>query len=239
MEKQKNNKILIIFVCVLCVLLLATGGYILFNKVVTKPTSKNIQQNTESPEETNDNTICVISSNVVFKNIKDINGRTTSDVYINDNFASKITYDTNTYNECKQLGDNTKEKGDYYLIVFANEAALYSDFYLFNKSGKYISNFDEWRKKHDSSYYLSVTMNEGNELLIDYYAGMGYETIYEAYCKYKAKPNDIQRITEFISIENDELIIKNEKKETWKDIYLCTSDNTEDCGDITKVVCNN
>ena len=159
-----------------------------------------------------------------FKNTNAIDGIITSDIYINGTFSHKITYYDNCYNECEVLknddGNVEEFNNDYFLLSFASEGATWSDAYLFSKSGKYISNFDEWRKKYKDTVnkdgILPIVKVGESSLELDYIIDYGWEqSIQESYCEVKAKPDDIYRVTEYVSIEDDKLKVEKVVKKTW------------------------
>lgn len=254
MENQNKNRNLYILVAILCVLILVLGGYIIYDKVLSNPNENkttNANQSTESNDannqtpENNTNVVdCSISSikglNLVLKNTKNNNGRITSDVYIKNKFSSNISYYNSLYNECESIIAEEIDN-NYFLIKFGNDEAMFTDFYLFNKNGKYITDFKDWRKKYNNfDYSLLVGRNDNGGLLIDYLSDYGFEaSLPDAYCELKAKPKDIYRITEYVSLINDELKINNTKKTTWEEAYLCKDSNTDDCGNINELTCNN
>ena len=197
----------------------------------------------EEQEKKNDETVdCNITSikgtNISLKNKKNDNGRITTDVYINNNYSTNVYYYTSPYNNCESI-DIEEIDNDYFLIKFANEAAMYTNFYLFNKNGKFITDFKDWYKKYNSNldYLLWVGKNENGGLAVNYYSDWFETSIDNAYCEAKAKPDDNYSIEEKVNIVNDELKTDSIKKTTWKEQYMCKDGNTADCGNIEDVVC--
>lgn len=227
-----------------------TGDLIKYdNNGNKKINDSNSEENDKKIELTGNIDDCTISTikdvNIVLKNTKNNNDRITSDVYINNKFSSSISYYSNPYNECDWIRNSgwrpDEIDNNYLLISFANEAAMEIDFYLFNKNGKFITDFEALRKKYD--YYLSITKNDNGGLLAYYHGDNGRvmddEPFTNAYCNLKRKPTDAFLITEHISIVNDELKVDSVEKITWEEAYLCKDGNTEDCGDINDIVCDN
>ena len=257
MENQNKNVRLYALIAILCVLVLGLGGYIVYDKVVSngpktssKPikTDNNIDNNKKNDDKTNNNDTkiddCSITSikglDITLKNTKRNNGYITSDVYINNTYSTNISYHDASYNDCENILIEEIDN-DYFLMSFASEAATYTDFYLFNKSGKFITNFEEWRKKYDNSYLdIYVSSNDKGGLLISYFSGMGWDMgLTDLYCEFKATPKDIYTSTEYVSIVNDELKTTKTEKTTWEEAYLCKDGNKEDCGNINNISCAN
>ena len=257
MEGKSNNKGLIILVCILSVLVLSLGGFIVYDKVLSKEEQGNSNiidnnNNHDKKEQTNNdinidqslenNINCSISSiegtNIYLKNSVNNNGRITSDLYINNEFSSRISYFENLYNECDKI-DVEKIDQKYFLIKFANEATMYSDFYLFSNSGKLISDFKEW--KENGNYILSVSKDVNGGLIFNYFYNYGSDdvSLSEEYCAINAKPQDIYNIKKYVNITNDKLVIEKTESITWKEVYMCKDVNTVDCGNISDIVCNN
>ena len=253
-ENKKKNKGLIVLVILLIMCVLGLCGYVIYisflktkdNKIdnntsATKTTITTVNQ--ENIEEHSIETAeCDIKSvkgtNISLKNQKNDNGRITTDVYINNNYSSNISYYTSPYNDCESI-DVEEIDDDYFLIRFANEAAMFTNFYLFNKNGKFVTNFENWYKKYDSNveYLLWVGKNENGGLSVNYYSDWFETSIDSAYCEAKAKPEDNYSIEENVSIVNGELKTDSVKKTTWKEKYLCKDGNTEYCGNINDVIC--
>ena len=182
---------------------------------------------------------------IELKNSVATNYSVLSDIYINGNFSSKIKYEKGPYTECSSL-QAEKIDNEYFLISFPiGDVPTHSYNYLFNKNGKYITDFKEWDKKYAGTkgfenVHGEAYVEENGKLEIDYYAGEALieRSLDEEYCELKAKPDDIYSIIEYVSISNDKLNITNIKKVSWKEAYLCEDDEVDNCGDISKVNCD-
>ncbi len=179
---------------------------------------------------------------VTLKNTRGEKGRVTSDLYINDKFSKSISYYDICYNNCDSIIDNEglfEVSDDYFIISFSGEGATSTDNYLFNKNGKFISNFEEWNKKYD---LYSVSEDGEGGIIISSSVDYGFEqSISESYCELKAKPTDVYETHEYLSIKDDKLSVVDIVKINWSDAYKCDyscTENTCDCGDIRKVKCN-
>ena len=68
MEGQKSNKGLVVLVCVLCVLVLALGGFILYDKVLSKPEQKPVEKPNITDNNNNNQIVETPIDNVIIKN---------------------------------------------------------------------------------------------------------------------------------------------------------------------------
>jgi len=252
MEEKKNNKGLIIVVCVLSVLVLALGGFIVYDKVISKsdenPKDNNIVENNGTTETNNEvgekvedcSFTPIKGVTIALKNSLNNNGRISSDVYINEKLSSRVSYNENIVNGCESIDKEEIEVGSDYLLFRFEGESMYTDFYLFNKNGKFISDFSELRKKYNNIW---IGKNDnGSRLDFSYFATRGMEgSIGDVFCELKVRPKatDIYSITGNLKIENDKLIEENVKKINWEEAYKCNGENADDCGNINDIVCDN
>ncbi len=152
-----------------------------------------------------------------------------SELYINGKYSRKVSY--NWENTCDSF-DISEIDNNHFLLRIVSES-IYKDFYLFNKDGKFISDFSEWRKKYDTIW---VGIDDG-KFVLEHQAGF-LEAMDETYCELKAKPTDISRTTEYLSIENDEIKVKDVKNTTWEEEFGECYDGSSTCVDINKIDCS-
>ena len=243
--EPKNNKGLIVALIAIIVLLLCAGVYLLFGKEMLNNKSDNNTTTAINNKDINNSTNkkikdCTLSTKsgttIALKNSTIDNYTITSDLYINNVFSDKVFYEDVPYNECEEIV--VDESDNYILIKFATDWALYTNLYLFNKNGNFISDFSELKSKYD--HRILIEFNKNGDLIFNYYADLGAESsIKESYCEKKAKPNDIYSMKGDLIIENNKLVEKNVTKTTWKNAYSCNGNNADECGNIDEIICGN
>ena len=116
MEEKNNNKGLIILVCILGVLVLALGGFVIYDKVLSKSESNDIDNNIKVSVEKNKET--------GYYNQLVINGKT-------------IQKELETFDNVIFL-DNS-----YIIATFKDDVEGFSRFYVYNKDGEMLNNIDD------------------------------------------------------------------------------------------------
>lgn len=237
-EKQKNNKKLILIVAIICVILVIIVGIIIYIKYVNKMLGE-VNSTLDDQEEIygtdRDIDNCKITSikgvDFELKNTKSTDGEITSDIYINNKLAKNVKYLDNEANSCGEI-EIEEIDNNYILAKFASDV-VYSDFYLFNKNGKLISDFSDTKGKYDiKSTIPTVQKNDNGGLTIDYTTDNYAEYFLEdAYCDIKPKLTDLYSVVEYVKIENDELKVYDIKKTTWEEQMVTeeTDLNEVDC----------
>lgn len=269
MEEKKNNKGLVCLIVILIILVLGLVGYIIYDKVLLKDkatiennstttTTERVSTTTRADEETfkidnknierktleecNFKDCNIYKSNnlsIVLKNITKKDYDIYGDVYINNVFSKTINFEDTSYNvnnniEIEIFNDK------YILFRFANEAAMYVNFYLFKYNGLLISDFEDEKELYE---YDWLTINVKNdELFIEHLMFIPSEMpLKYEYCEADVLPSDNYRITKKVTVENDKIRVLETNNITWEDAYKCGSTEnggSEDCGDIKTVVCN-
>ena len=257
MEDNKKNTGLVVLVIVLIICIFGLLGYIVFDRVLsnkigndndvtttkTTSTTKVINANDitqKSLEECNYESCEIYKSSdvsIMLKNINRNDDFINADVYINEVFSHAIKFHNVEYNFQSYIDINLLQN-NYFIMRFANEAAMYDIFYLFNNEGKFITDFEEERKQHNSDWFNILVEND--ELILNYNLYyFGEEPIKFEYCESNSKPTDNYMIIKKANINNNKLNIYETKNITWEEAYKCSSEDqdTQFCGNIYEVVC--
>lgn len=131
MEETKNNKGLIVLVCILSILVLALGGFIVYDKYYNSNVNDNNENNCETKNEDNLNTTDDKIKVSIEKNKKTgyynelvINGKT-------------IKAEYETIDSVIFLDDS------YIIAVYKDDIEGFSRYYVYNKSGERLYNVNE------------------------------------------------------------------------------------------------
>ncbi len=185
MEVKKDNKELIVLVCILSALVLVLGGFIIYDIVLSKKEpnacdNSNIKDNINNQNKEE-------NSNDIDNNIKVSIGKNNETGYYN-----QLVINGKTIQKEYETLDNVIFLDNSYIIAtFKDDEEGFSRFYVYNKDGEMLKNIDDLSSLKDG-HIIDLSYSDGllhiqavTSLAGDNYSSLCYHNQSDIYSKFE------------------------------------------------------